>query len=410
MRHGGAGVTDQRRLLTWLYGLLCVLAGAAVLWLAWLVLQALAPVVVVVGVGALLATLLGPVADGLQRRIRSRPLAALAVVLLLLAPFVAVAVWLATTVQREAQQLLAGLPQQLSYLDSLLVRWQESLNAAGLKIDLAGEASRIGTTVLQHALGVFAGIATVTTDAVLALIVAFFLILDGEAMAQALWRLLPARWLPAVRDVARILSGVVAEYVRGQFVVGAVFGVLVGVSMQLLGLPDAALLGFLAGLFELLPTVGPLLAGVGPVVLALEQPFPRVLWVLAVLVAAQQLESNVLVPRISGGAVGLHPLTVIIAVFAGWHLGGLGGALLAVPAVGVAREVLRRWWQPAIPAPRTGIWPARGAAARRAEGPSPGAEEGPAAGSGGLSPVRAEPPPPPAPTAKRGQRARQPGR
>ncbi len=415
MAGGGEHPTDQKRILTWLYALLTALAAAAVLWLAWTVFQALAPVVAVTLIGALLAILLMPLADRLQRTIRSRPVSALAVILLVLTPFVAMVAWLVTTVQREAQGLLDRLPQQFQQLYGLLNAWQARLAASGIHVDLAGEASRVGSNVLQHSISILTGLAGVTTDTVLVLMVAFFLIWDGAAMAQSGYRLLPKAWQPTAREIGRILATVVADYVRGQFIVGAVFGVIVGVCMQLLGLPDPALLGFLAGLFELLPTVGPILGAIGPVALALEQPFPHVIWVLLVLVGAQQLESNVLVPRISGGAVGLHPLTVILAVFAGWHLWGLPGGLLAVPIVGVAREVLRHWWQPAIPAPPQRMWPARGIGARPQPRAAPPAQELP-----DLTAVRAEPPAPPAvpthpqgragaPAAQRGQRLRQRG-
>ena len=420
-RSPGGRHLERDRILTWLLALLTVLAGAAVLWLCWVVVRALTPVLAVAGIGALLAVLLLPLADRLHGAIRSRPVAALAVVLLLLAPFGVVGTWLVTTVVRQAQGMLRHLPQTLAQLTALLAQAQDQLNgrfgihldltsalagggsATGLHFNLVHALQNAGGGVLRGSVNVLSGVATVTTDTVLVLIVAFFLVWDGKAMARSMYGLLPANWRPAAQDVGRILTTVVADYVRGQFLVAVVFGLMVGASMQLLGLPDAVLLGFLAGLFELLPSVGPILASVGPVLLSLSQPFPHVLWVLAVLIGAQQLESNVLVPRISGGLVGLHPLTVILAVFAGWTLGGLGGAMLAVPTVGVARELLRRWWQPTIAAPRPRLWPAAGSAARSQAAVDPPPRATPPAE---VTAVPAQPPPPPAPVAGRGTRSR----
>lgn len=397
-------------MLTWLYTLLAILAGAAVLWLVWRVLRALAPVVVVATIGAIIAALLGPLADRIHRAIRWRPLAALAVVLLLLAPFVLIVAWLTGTVEREASHLESTLPQQFAYANALLTRWQADLARAGVHIDLGAAVEGATNSALRHGLSVLTTAASVTTDVVLALVIAFFLILDGGAMSRHAYLVLPARWQAGAREVGRILGTVVAEYVRGQIIVGAVFGVLIGISMALLGLPYPALLGLIAGIMELVPSIGPILAGVLPVGIALAQPFPHVVWVLLTFIAAQQVESNFLVPRISGGMVGLHPLTVILAVFAGWTVAGFGGALIAVPAVAAARELLRRWWQPAMPPPLR-RWPApveaRGqdtaaaAAGRAALGP-PGAV-------GELAPVRAEPPSPPAPAPGGRQRARSRG-
>lgn len=418
--------SGNQRLLAWLLSLLTVLASAGVLWLAWTVIKAIAPLVTVVAVGVLLAVLLHPLAERIQSAIRSRVMTALAMVLLILAPFVVFATLLVTTVLRQAQGLLGKLPAQLAYASALLQQWQSGLERLGLHVNFAGQLASASGNLLQHSIAVLSRVATVTTDTVIALIVAFFLIWDGTAMLRAANSVLPRTWRPVVGDISRVLAAAVGGYIRGQVVVAVVFGALIGVCMALLGLPDPVLLGFIAGMFELLPTVGPILAGVGPIGLALAQPFPHVLWVVLVFIGAQQLESNILVPRISGGAVGLHPLTVILAVFGGWSLAGLVGAFLAVPLVAVARELLRRWWQPSIPAPLSGRWPAptvspmrASAAADAATGTaSPGAPPPLAAAPGPMvppvrsrgpaqGPVPAQPPPPPAPLARsRGRRRR----
>ncbi len=343
----------------WLVAFLTILAGVAVLWLVWRVLVALAPAVAVTAAGAVLATLLGPLADRVQGMVRSRALAALAVILLVMVPFALLAGAVLTVVLHQAQGLLRQLPTILAATSVLLAHIQAylqvhfhihldltSVAGAGpeaLSRTLSQSLATAGGGLLRASIGFLSSLVTVTVDTVLALVVAFFLLWDGRALVRSVFDLLPASWQPTARTLSDILSSVVAAYFRGQVLVGAVFGLIIGLSMFALGLPDAALLGFLAGLFEMIPTVGPILASAAPVLLSLTLPEPHLVWVLVVLVAAQQLESNVLVPRISGAIVGLHPLTVILAVFAGFSVGGLVGALLAVPAAAVLRELIRRW-------------------------------------------------------------------
>jgi predicted PurR-regulated permease PerM len=346
----------NERLLTWMLGLLTGLAGAAALWLLWRLLRDAASLAAVTAAGVLLAMLLQPLAEYVQRIVRWRPLTALAVMLLVLAPFVVVAVWLVATVVGQAHGLLARLPTELAYARALLSQLQAGLAKVGVHVNLAGALPTAASSVLHGSIKMLSGAATITADSVVALVVAFLLLWDGPRIGRSLHEMLPPAWRAPSVQVTAILGSSVVGYIRAQFLVAAVFGVLIGGSMALLGLPDPVLLGFLAGLFEMLPMVGPILAGVGPVALALAQPFPHVLWVLLVFVAAQQLESNVLVPRISGGAVHLHPLTVILAVFGGWTIGGLGGALLAVPVVAVGRDLLRLWWRP-TPSPPDGAFP-----------------------------------------------------
>jgi predicted PurR-regulated permease PerM len=110
---------------------------------------------------------------------------------------------------------------------------------------------------------------------------------------------------------------------------------LAGLGCWLLGVPYALVLGVLAGLFELVPMFGPILSAVPAVLVALFLPFPTVLSVVLFFFAVQQVESNILGPRITGHAVGLHPLGAMFALLAGLQLAGLLGALFAVPVAGI---------------------------------------------------------------------------
>jgi predicted PurR-regulated permease PerM len=354
------------RATAWLAVFATILAGAAVLWLAWHVLRAVGPAVAVAAAGGILATLLAPLAERAQAMVRSRALAALAVILLVMVPFAILAGAVLTLVLHQAQGLLRQMPAILASATGFLASLQAYLQihfhihldltsslslpkgagAAALPSTLTQSLANAGGGLLRESIGLLSGLVTVTVDTVLALVVAFFLLLDGRAMARALFELLPSSWQGGAHAFADILSSVVTAYFRGQVIVGAIFGLMIGVGMFALGLPDAVLLGFLAAVFEMIPTIGPILASAAPILLSLTLPAPHLVWVLLVLVAAQQIESNLLVPRISGGIVGLHPLTVILAVFAGFGVGGLGGALLAVPVVAILRESIRRWWRP----------------------------------------------------------------
>jgi predicted PurR-regulated permease PerM len=103
----------------------------------------------------------------------------------------------------------------------------------------------------------------------------------------------------------------------------------------MLWLPYAVVFVVMAGLFELVPMFGPILSVVPAVLVALFMPFPTVVWVVLLFLVIQQVENNVLAPRISGHAVGLHPLGAMFALLAGFQLAGLLGALFVVPLAGV---------------------------------------------------------------------------
>jgi predicted PurR-regulated permease PerM len=170
---------------------------------------------------------------------------------------------------------------------------------------------------------------------------------------------------------SRVLGG----YLRGQLTLALIIGVLAGVGMSLLGLPYAVVLGVLAGLFELVPMFGPILSVVPAVIVALFMPFPTVLWVVLYFLAIQQLENNVLAPRISGHAVGLQPLGAMFALLAGFQLAGLLGGLFAVPLAGVVWVLLGAAYRNVVvePPPRRPLFPVpRFRRAARQPGPDAG--------------------------------------
>ncbi|MDE3077642.1 MAG: AI-2E family transporter, partial [Chloroflexota bacterium] len=132
-------------------------------------------------------------------------------------------------------------------------------------------------------------------------------------------------------------------YLRGQLVVALMVAILAGLGSQLLGLHYAVVVGALAGLFELIPFFGPVLSAIPALLIALFQgPLLRFVAVLVLFIVIQQVESNIIGPRITGHAVGLHPLLVMFSILVGVELAGIWGAIFAVPVAGVAVAVVRK--------------------------------------------------------------------
>jgi len=124
-----------------------------------------------------------------------------------------------------------------------------------------------------------------------------------------------------------------------------IIGFSAGVGSSLLGVHYPILIGILAFFFELIPMVGPILASLPAVMISLTQPFPLVVYVIVFFIVMQLLENNVLAPRITGGAVGLHPVAALLAIVIGADLGGVVGALFAVPVAGVASVLIAAVWK-----------------------------------------------------------------
>ena len=176
----------------------------------------------------------------------------------------------------------------------------------------------------------------------------FYLLKDRVALTEAFDRSLPPAWRFDVWAVLRIARRVFGQWVRAQLVLGVTVGVF-----TFIGLPAAqrfvdpvfgryaVLLSVTAGILELVPIIGPIISAVPAVLLAATAGLEPVIAALVLYTLVQQIENNLLVPKIQGDAVELHPAVVIFAIIIGGSLAGLLGAILALPVTAAARDVVR---------------------------------------------------------------------
>jgi predicted PurR-regulated permease PerM len=130
---------------------------------------------------------------------------------------------------------------------------------------------------------------------------------------------------------------------RSQLLLSLIMAVLVSVALLTLGVHQALLIGLLAGIFELVPFIGPVIAGAAAVISALLTSPTLALWTLIIFLILHQIESHLLVPLLVGRNVGLHPVIVIIALLIGLEVGGFLGILISVPASVVIQEIIEGW-------------------------------------------------------------------
>jgi predicted PurR-regulated permease PerM len=185
------------------------------------------------------------------------------------------------------------------------------------------------------------------------LVIAFFLVKDGERILGFGFRQLNPERAERVRRVAADVSDAVTGYVFGNFVISILAGLVTYVTLTILGVPFALPLAILFGFFDLVPLVGATLGGilVGIVVAFTNFPLGLIVWV-AVLIVYQQIENNMVQPFVYGRAVQLHPLIVIVAILIGGALLGVLGALVAIPVAAAVQAVVRDYWRfsrPSLP-------------------------------------------------------------
>ena len=311
------------------------LAVIALLWVASQVLGRIFHIVVVVLLAMVLAYALEPALRWAQRLL-PRALAALLIYAVALAVLAAGVLLLGPPVIQQAEALATRMP---GYLDQL------SGYTPIPGFDLSGSLRSFTASALSSALSVVGAVAGGVVDAALVLILGFWFMVDGRRMAQVATRMFPAKQRDKVRFVEDTVSQVLGAYIRGQLTMALIIGVSAAAGAFLLGVHYPLLIGLLAFLFELIPMVGPILASLPAVMISVFQPFPLVLYVIAFFIVMQVIENNVLAPHITGGAVGLHPVAALLAIVVGADLGGVVGALFAVPVAGIASVLIDAAWK-----------------------------------------------------------------
>ncbi len=325
-----------------------------------LVLEAMRPfahVLVIAAIGAVLTFSLAPLVSRLETWMPRRAAAALVFfgTLSAMVALVAIVAWqLGAEGQRLSVQLTAISDALQGKRELALGPIQVPPNIQERLRVLTDANRRIDEWSAAMALG----FATSVIDLVLVLVITFYFLLDARR-----WRLMVLRWLeprhrPGVRRVFHETARVFGAYVRAQIMVALSLGVLVGLALFLIGLPYFVFLALFAALAELIPMVGPI-AGAVPAILVAGTLSPAsVIWVALAFLVIQQFESNFLLPRLSGRAVGIHPVGAILALALGFELGGVLGALFAVPLAGLAwvfaATVVNAWRDKRIDGHRNG--------------------------------------------------------
>ncbi len=341
----------QRELIGRTATVLAMLAFAW--WIAWFVRQTL-DVLILMLVSAILAAGLAPLV-GLLERWRlptgtrlSRGVSIFILYVLLFAAVAGILSAIIVPAVGEATGFVQHLPDLIAQVRGWLMDLHERLpwvpDLTGMLDRLPSQIaglSRYGPRAAETAFRFFGGLA----DVVAVLVFAFYMLLEGAQIKTAFLALFPAAQRPRVSRVLERIGVKFGGWLRAQLLLSFSVAAIVSIGLLALGMPFPFLLGIVAGLGELIPMVGPSLGAALAILVALAQPFWRLVAVVIFYVAVMNFEPHILVPRIMFRVVGMSPLLTLFALLVGIKLLGILGGLLAVPVAAalqvIAAEVAR---------------------------------------------------------------------
>lgn len=342
------------------------------------------PVLNLLVIGGIVAYLLSPIVDLCERLRIPRGLTTLFLFLLLLVGLVLTPILVFPVIVAQLSALTFDVPSTavtfVSWMQQLVANipaavdfWGFTYDLSGIRLQLQSLVSdlpaqllptpqdilnllnqAISTTVnlLNTSLTVGVNVVGSVFSLLLYLLVLFFVTVyltkDAPQIRAYVESLFPeayqSEWVDLLKRIGRIWQA----FFRGQIVLSLTIGVVTWVALTLAGMPGALILAILAGALEIIPNLGPILAMVPALIVALIQGSTVLtdmnnlifaLLIMGVYFVIQQLENNLIVPRIIGGFVNLHPLIIVLGVVVGANVGGLLGAFLAAPTIASLRVV-----------------------------------------------------------------------
>ncbi|HMT37375.1 MAG TPA: AI-2E family transporter [Thermomonas sp.] len=322
-----------------------------VLWLLWL----LAPVLSPFALAALLGWLGDPLVDRLERARFKRNTAVILVFSAMSLLLLVAAVILVPMLEQQIVTLVHSLPGYRDWFVGTALPWVE--RRTGLEILSWLDPERLFTLIREHwerAGGIAAtvlgyvsrsgfALLGLLANIVLLPVLTFFFLRDWDLLVARVGLLVPRDHADTVRTLARESDAVLGGFLRGQFLVMLILGVLYAIGLWGVGLDLGILIGIVAGLLTFVPYLGPASIVVFGGIAAMVQfgDWQHLAGVAVVFTVGQIIESYWLTPKLVGDRIGLHPMAVIFAVTAGGTLFGFLGMLLALPVAAVANVLLR---------------------------------------------------------------------
>lgn len=272
----------------------------------------------------------------------------LAAVLVLLAGFIGL---LAPMLSAQSDKLAADIPRYYQVIRDWLVNSRNLLVSRlseSLPSTLGGQAETANTEadVLKsagQALGYLSTISKVLFMAITITALTGHWAVSGQRLVQSMLISLPQASRLKASALVSDIEGKVSGYLGGQGLLCLAIGVLAFAAYALIGLPNAMVLAIIAGLMEAVPMIGPLLGAIPAAVIALTISPNMLIWVVVATVVIQQLENNLLVPRVMKKAVGVNPFVSLLSIATFSALYGIGGALMAIPLAAIIQLVLENF-------------------------------------------------------------------
>jgi predicted PurR-regulated permease PerM len=304
-----------------------VLLGVALVWY-------LRDVLAMLFVALLLAALIDPFADWFEKNHIPRGAAVIIIYLCLILAVSLVFVMVIPTLIEQSTQLIQTFGYQ-GEIDNFLDDLKKATTGAGIT-----DANSIVSVLQSFSATITNFVGGVGTVAIV-LVLTFYMVVEEEAVARVFRGVAPQEYQPYLSQLFDRMRAKIGSWLRGQIILGVIIGTIIFIGLTILDVRYALVLALIAGVLEIIPYVGPILSAIPAVVLTFIDSPARGVAVLVLYFVIQQIENNVLVPRVMQKVAGLNPIISIVALVVGLKFGGVAGAIFAIPVAMMASVILQ---------------------------------------------------------------------
>lgn len=249
----------------------------------------------------------------------------------------------------QVTQVVTNLPDYVHRLQDMIDKISTNSHLKNIDVNkyvnqLDLKPSKIAENIMKSftsGFGSMIGAVTSVTIGVFTVpIMLFYMLKDGHRLIPNIQKMLPDRYNDQVADLLRKMGATISAYIGGQALECLFVGVFTFIGYLIIGMPYAYLLGFIAGVSNIIPYLGPYIGIAPALIISLSISIPKTIMVIVVVVIVQQIDGNLIYPNVIGRSLDIHPLTIIIILLVAGNIYGILGMILAIPFYAVTKTVV----------------------------------------------------------------------
>lgn len=305
-------------------------------------------IIAIIFISIVVASALDPWIDGLQKRKIPRAVGILVIYLAIIGIISLAIALIVPPIVDQVRQITSSFPDYYDKLVQFYSNFQEFSNRYGVEGSVQNSLNSLSDSLAQLGSGIFTASSrffggVITLFAVMVIV---FYMTIGEAGIKEFFRsVAPSKYQPYLVQKANQVQRKLGQWLRGQLILSLIIFVLTFVGLTLIGVKYALILALIAGITEFIPYIGPIIGAIPAVFLTFADSPIKGLVVVILYLIIQQLENQIIVPKVMQKSVGLNPIVVIIVMLIGAKIAGIVGVILAVPTATIIKIFLSDFFE-----------------------------------------------------------------